>query len=97
MKTPSSSSSTTIIIIVVVVLAAGAYFFYQGKSTPVTGGLVAQDNSDIGFAEVRLLEQIRSVHIDRSLFDDAEFRALQDYSVAIPPQPIGRDNPFAPI
>ncbi len=94
----SSSHTGTIIIVVVVVLAAMAYFYTQGGSAPASGGLVSEGlDGDVGLAEVNLLNQIQSIQINTSLFGDAEYLSLRDYTVDIPSQPIGRQNPFAPI
>lgn len=88
-----------IAVIVTVVLVMLGYFYVQGSKAPASSGLEEQDplSNDVGISEVRLLEQIQSVQIDTSLFKSPAYQSLQDFSVKIPEQNVGRPNPFAPI
>lgn len=99
MKTSSSSHLTTILIVIAVIIAAVAYFYFQGSGgSDASGSLLVQTGGeDVGLDTIRLLEQIQTVQIDASLFSEPAYKALLDYSVAIPPQNVGRPNPFSPI
>ena len=44
-----------------------------------------------------ILLQLRTITLSENIFSDDTFRQLQDFSQEIPPQPVGRDNPFAPL
>ena len=92
-------SKTTVIVIVIVIISVIAYFYYEGGSSSASGGLVESPGSDqsIGSAELDLLSQIQSLKIDASMFQDPGYQALEDYSVAIPQDNVGRPNPFAPF
>ena len=83
------------------VIAAAVLGYYAFFSTPSAdnSALLQQESGDIviGTQVLSLLNQIQSLHIDTALFQSAAFRSLQDYSVAIPPQTVGRPNPFAPL
>lgn len=46
---------------------------------------------------ITLLLQLRSIKLDLSLFDNAEFQTLQDFSQEPVPEAAGRPNPFAPL
>lgn len=100
MNTQKSSKKTLFIIIAIVVIAGIAYFYYQG-STPSTSSTLTQAPSAadqaIGTRVLDLLNQIRTLRIDTSIFKDPAYATLRDYSVAIPPQDVGRVNPFAPL
>lgn len=101
MKTPAISKKTIIIAVVAVVLVI-IYFYFQGSAsnTPASGSLLsngALSGTDVGSSELTLLNHIQSLRIDTSVFSDPAFQSLQDYSVAIPPESVGRPNPFAPI
>ena len=43
------------------------------------------------------LLQLQEINLDDSLFNDPAFQSLVDFSRPIQAQPIGRENPFAPI
>ncbi len=87
---------TPIIIGVLILVGAGVYFYTQGGSAP-TLGLQAENVAGAGLSEVTILNQIQNIRIDTSLFKDASYQSLQDYSVSIPEQGVGRPNPFEPI
>lgn len=101
MKKPAISKKTIIIAVVAVVLVI-VYFYFQGSPSNVSssGSLLsgaAVSGSDVGSSELALLNQIQSLRIDTSVFSDPAFQSLQDYSVAIPTENVGRPNPFAPL
>ena len=43
------------------------------------------------------LANLKSVTLESSLFSDSIFLSLVDFGIAIPAQPVGRTNPFAPL
>lgn len=84
-------------IVIVVLLFLLVYFYMSGSSTP-TGTLIAgSPYGAVGSSELALLNQVRSLKIDTTLFNDPAFRSLVDYSVEITPENVGRPNPFAPL
>ena len=86
-------------VIIGVVVLAIVYFYFSG-SAPVTDSistLQTQSANAVGTRILSLLNQIKSLHIDTSIFKDPAYQTLVDYSVEIPPLPVGRPNPFAPI
>ena len=100
MKNQPTSKKSIITIVVIVVVAALAYFYFSGGSTPAPSGLVqsqALGSANVGTRVLSLLNQIRSLKIDTSIFKGAAYRSLMDYTVAIPEVEVGRPNPFEPI
>ncbi|MDB5238925.1 MAG: hypothetical protein JWO00_260 [Candidatus Parcubacteria bacterium] len=95
----STSHTGLIVVVIVVALAAVGYFYTQGSSVPAgSTGLTATNGSgDVGLAEINLLNQIESIRMDSSLFQNPTYLSLKDYTVEIPSQNVGRPNPFAPI
>ena len=94
--------STIIILIIVVIVAAGAYFYFEGSPASLSGDSLLQADSNAqaeaaGAQVLILLNQIQSLSIDTSLFSDPGWNTLVDYTVPIPPENVGRSNPFAPI
>lgn len=43
------------------------------------------------------LLELRSVKLDDAILSNPAFQSLRDFSQPLTPQPIGRNNPFAPL
>lgn len=100
MKSTSPGSRNTAIIVIILIVAAVVYFYFEGGTTAYTGSLlqgVSSDAGSVGSAELSLLDQLQSLKIDTTLFTTPAYATLQDYSVSIPTQNVGRANPFAPF
>ncbi len=50
-----------------------------------------------GRAVLALLNDLRSLSLDETFFSNRIFMSLEDWSVVLVPEPMGRANPFAPI
>jgi hypothetical protein len=89
-----------IILTVAILVAGAAWWGLSGSGTSPsllsteggTSGLSAADQN-----LVATLLQLRAVKLDGTIFTEPTFRALQDFSTQIVPEPVGRPNPFAPI
>lgn len=88
----------TVLIFIVVVI--GAYVGYQSFFAPsnevvVTSTLEggAQSDQDL----VRLLFNLKAIRLDDAIFVDPLFTSLIDYGKELVPEPVGRQNPFAPL
>ena len=95
-----SSNKTWVWVAIIIIVAAVGYFYFYGTSAPAASGLVQSSGSDseaVGSQVLTLLNQFQSLKIDTSIFSDPGFLTLRDYSVAIPPENVGRANPFAPL
>lgn len=111
--TANSGSKTFIIVAVILVVLAGGYYFYQSGSkttADATSGVGDSNSLDttsaagtdengivVGADVYSLLGQIQSLKIDPTFFAKTVYQSLVDYTVEIPPEPVGRPNPFAPI
>lgn len=89
-----------IIVIVIIVLGLVAYSFL--KSSPTAETLLAttqrQDSAQVLGDEISsAINQINSLKLDRAVLDDSVVQHLIDHSKPIVPEPVGRNNPFAPI
>lgn len=96
-----SSKKSWIITIIVIIAAVIAYFYVEGgKPLPGTSSLSVVDNPEVNQESTKvfnLLNQIKGLRIDPTLFQDPGYKTLRDYSVPIPQDDVGRSNPFAPI
>jgi len=90
-----------VIGVAVIIVAFIAYAVFSGRSTPSDQGLTSQTPSGLpsedGEDLVSLLLQLKSINLSSDLFADTTFATLQDFSVELAPQPIGRRDPFATI
>lgn len=91
-------------IIVIVAIAIALFFIYSfffAKSEDgelIRGTVNAPSGADvIGSEIIQALNQIETLQLDRTIFSDPVYRSLVDRSQPIPPEPAGRENPFAPI
>lgn len=88
-------------IIIIIVLFFIYSFFFGGEkddsllSSTSNGPISGADV--IGSELIQALNEIETLDLDRSIFEDPIYRSLVDRSQPIPPEPVGRDNPFAPI
>lgn len=101
-KTKSILVNILTVVVLGGVLVVG-YFVFVKKDTAFTDKIasiakIAQDTASIG-AEidytVRDLGDLeRAVSGSRLIFDLPAFKSLQDFTVAIPSEAVGRPNPF---
>lgn len=86
--------------IVAVVIAGYVIFFAGGEEEPA---LVSEQpagesgSSQVGRDLLEQLLQLRSITLEAAVFEDPVFDNLRDFGRELSPQPVGRDNPFAPI
>ena len=96
----SSSNKVWIIALIVIAIASLVYFYGIGGDQSGSGLLESQARPEADIISGRilsLLNQIQELKIDNKLFSSAAYQSLQDYSVIIPEQNVGRPNPFAPF
>lgn len=58
---------------------------------------VASADAVVGQDLLAALALLKTIRLDTSVFADPIFKSLSDWGKAIPPQPVGRRNPFAPL
>jgi len=88
--------------VVVIAIAAVLYGAIFGKNAPdlslltsetPVAGVVGAAGEDV----LELLATLRGIKLDGSIFEDPAFRSLEDFSQELVPEPVGRENPFAPV
>ncbi len=90
------------IIIVIILLGIGLVAYLLLKPDPTAEKSISISDSieetELLSQEVlRAISQIKSLKLDRSIFDDPVLKSLDDKSEEIKDQPVGRNNPFAPL
>lgn len=87
--------------ILAIAIAGVLYGVIFGKSGPDLSLLTSETPSAgvgvVGEDVLDLLQTLRSIKLDGSLFEDPAFRSLEDFSQELVPEPVGRENPFAPV
>jgi hypothetical protein len=91
MKSIKNHGSTVFAIIIFLVAVGIYHFIFSANQTLTTEG---ETSTNIGNDVIDLYQKIGAVKLDQHLFSTASYRALTDFSVTIPLQPLGRHNPF---
>jgi uncharacterized membrane protein AbrB (regulator of aidB expression) len=92
-----------LLFVIIIVVLAALFWYGLSASTPAAPILSTDTVSGSPSAEssdqelVATLLALRAVTLSGTIFQDPAFTALADFSTAIVPEPVGRDNPFAPI
>lgn len=93
----TSLSTKRLVIALGVVLALiffGYTFFIKDSAVPT---VISQTSSEAGDNILLLVETLNKITIDKTLFESPLFLGLQDFSVELYPEQIGRPNPFASV
>ena len=78
----------------------GAGYFAVAQYVSVAHGqsnLVPVQTADVsatGAQVLALLNQLQGIQLNGAIFSDPNFQSLQDWSVNIAPQTVGRPNPY---
>lgn len=97
-------NNKVILLVLLIIIAFVGYNFMFKKDVSSGSGDLAVDSpegasgqSAIGKDLVINLSKLKSLTLDETFFQDPIFNSLNDFSVPIVPQEVGRDNPFSPI
>jgi hypothetical protein len=88
-----------LLIIAIVVFVGGAWYSLSqsgGSSALLTTETATVDGS-ASQGLVGTLLALRAVTLSGTIFSEPAFVSLQDFGTTIVPEPVGRDNPFAPV
>ena len=85
-----------------VLLVLAALVYYVWSSAGGATASLTESGSETSPISQEILSTLNSLHTikldaNKSIFTDPVLVSLTDYSVALPPQPSGRRNPFAPV
>ena len=86
--------------ILVVAVCTVAYVVYESYFAAAPSDVLtssAATSTPGGPDLLSTLSNLKAVTLDPSLFSDPVFVSLVDFGVTIPPEPVGRSNPFAPL
>jgi len=89
-----------VIAVVVVALLYGGYHFFikpnfaEVELISVSGPIAGTEAQG---ETLELLQVLRSIKLDATVFESKTFQSLQDFSVPLREEPKSRSNPFAPV
>ncbi len=87
-----------LVILVIASVAVGGYYFYAQAPVELTPEVA---ETQVLFSDVQRyaerFQKLNEISLSTELFSDPYFRSLVSYSTPVPPQPIGRTNPFDPV
>ncbi len=100
------SSTKLLIVGILMVLGSAGYYYYTTNGVQVSpdSSLTASSFSgtlgggaSVGSNVLALLSQIKGLSIDTNFFQSPSYTSLIDFSVVIPPENVGKSNPFVPL
>lgn len=98
MSMKTTHTILAVVLIALSVLVGGAIVSEGSKASAADALDVSTPaGAEVGSDVIALIQQIKTLRIDQSIFSDPAFLSLTDYTTPIPPQPVGRPNPFAPL
>jgi hypothetical protein len=78
----------------IVILAYVYFTYFSGSPTAL---LTTTQNTPATSDLLITLASLHTITLDNSIFTDPAYLSLTDFGVTIPPENVGRPNPFAPL
>jgi hypothetical protein len=103
MKSQKKSQYAIMAMLGAVALGVSCTAFVIGSNSFAQEGTLAvepllpSDVSNDGAKILAILDEMKSITLDASIFANPMFLNLSDFTVELTPEPISRPNPFAPI
>jgi len=85
------------IALLIGVLILGIACYYVGGDSEEPHTASSNDINPHTAELITSLTTLQTIDLDEKLFADPAFNSLTDFGVIIPPQEVGRRNPFAPV
>lgn len=97
----NNKKNKVIIVITLLIAAFVVFVYFKNNSIDSSGSSIVAEQKVAEFAGAReilsLLNRMSTVKLDDSIFSDKSFISLNDTTVVLVSQPVGRNNPFAPL
>lgn len=71
--------------------------FFAGKSTDTLLTTSAEAESPVSKDLLVTLSNLHTIKLDTTIFTSSMFESLINFGVTIPPENVGRPNPFLPV
>ncbi len=91
-----------IFIVLILIIVVGVWYGLSqgGTPAPLLTTQTVDGTTATGGADQQLvgtLLALRAVALNGTIFTEPAFTSLQDFGTTIIPEPVGRENPFAPL
>lgn len=86
-----------IALVVIALFIAYSLFLKPGSDNPLTAQVGSPTKGAVEQDLIALLLELRSIRLDTAVFEDPSFQSLKDFGQEIVSEPIGKNNPFAPL
>lgn len=89
-----------ILVVIVIKIVGGDKKQTQSltsSAVDVDTSLLGDEQSQVADEFLNTLLNLNSITLEGGIFTDPRFTTLEDYTVALTPQPMGRPNPFSPV
>jgi len=84
-------------LLALLLLAIFGYYFLSSDSDVATDVVIPVNYSPVGTDVLEMVEKLKEVKIESSVFQSSVFTSLKDFSVSLLSEIQGRDNPFDAI
>lgn len=91
----SSIIKNTLVLVALAALAYAGYYIFVLNNESTLETSASNEGQILTNEFLQRLNDIENVKLSRTVFDDARFRSLADFSTDPLAVPAGRDNPFS--
>jgi len=89
------NKNTTALVVILLLLGLSYWFFLRGDKPLISVTSTSSSQEIIGRELLIELQRLKSLNqVNVNFFDSDVFKNLEDTTVSVTPQPIGRNNPF---
>jgi len=92
----SKTEKTSVAVLIIAVLGVVGYFVFSGSSSPSVTPAVA-GSAPVGQDILALVQKLKVVSIDPTIFSSAVFSSLKDFQVPLASEVQGRADPLSPL
>lgn len=86
------------IIVILIAVAIGAYvYFTRGEGGEAVLEREVKTDEAVGKDLLLSLMKLKAIKLDSDIFKDPVFLSLDDFTIELLAQPVGRSNPFLPL
>ncbi len=88
------------LVIGFLVVVGGLYVylnFFAGSASEALLATTADSQSPVSQDLLVTLSNLHTIKLDSSIFSDPLFQSLTSFGVELPPENVGRRNPFLPV
>lgn len=90
-------NKTLLEVLGLLLVLGGGYYWWSSSGSSATLTSSGESTSPLSQEILTTLAQLQTIKLDPAVFTDPAFQSLTDFGVTLPPQQVGRRNPFEPV